>query len=239
MAEHPLIPGGVIFALLDTNALIPPRLSDVLFDLACKRLYFPRWTQKIEEEFIENWAEVIAGVARATRRTRKASNIAPMPEHVAGARNRLSKYRAAVGRNDWEVIGYDDKDVTDRVPKEVDAGDVHLAAACLVISDSLSEEAGSHRVLLISNNVKHLAAPALGRLGVEVFTPGDFIDLMCLAQPSLVEESLCKTVEDLNDYSKEKLLTDLSLHKANKTVALFENKWHIKIRTASAPSVGP
>ncbi len=239
MAKQTPPPIGVIYALLDTNALIPPRLSDVLFDCACKGLYLPRWTKKIEDEFVQNWGDVVTSTDKDARATRKASGIPPSQKHVAGARNRLSKYRAAVGGFDWEIVGYDDQDVIDRVPKEVNAGDVHLAAACLVMSDALFEEPVPHRVLLISSNIKHLAVPALGTLGVEVLRPGAFVDLLYQAQPSLVEESLCKTVDDLKDYSREELLSNLALHKADKTVAFLANKWRVKVPTKNAPSLGP
>ena len=52
MAEHPLSPDGMTFALLDTNALIPARLADILFDCAGLGMYFPRWTQAIQNEFV-------------------------------------------------------------------------------------------------------------------------------------------------------------------------------------------
>jgi hypothetical protein len=41
-----LSPGGKTLALLDTNALLPPRLSDILFDMCLERLYCPRWKKK-------------------------------------------------------------------------------------------------------------------------------------------------------------------------------------------------
>lgn len=41
--NHPLSPGGITHALLDANVLLPPRLSDVLFDLCLEGLFSARW----------------------------------------------------------------------------------------------------------------------------------------------------------------------------------------------------
>ena len=70
--HHPLSPQGDTLAVLDACVLLPPRLSDVLFDLYLEGLYLPYWTRKIEDEFLKHWAEVIkrgmpAGAALAPR----------------------------------------------------------------------------------------------------------------------------------------------------------------------------
>lgn len=56
--DHPLSPGGSTLAVLDANVLLPPRLSDILFDMFMVGLYYPRWTQTIEGEFIRNFGAV-------------------------------------------------------------------------------------------------------------------------------------------------------------------------------------
>lgn len=56
--DHPLSPGGSTLAVLDANVLLPPRLSDILFDMFMVGLYCPRWTQTIEGEFIRNFGAV-------------------------------------------------------------------------------------------------------------------------------------------------------------------------------------
>lgn len=58
-ADHPLSPGGAPLAVLDANALLPPRLSDLLFDLFIGGLDQPRWTHAIETEFIKNSGAVL------------------------------------------------------------------------------------------------------------------------------------------------------------------------------------
>ena len=50
--HHPLSPEGDTLAVLDACVLLPPRLSDVLFDLYLEGLYLPYWTRKIEDEFL-------------------------------------------------------------------------------------------------------------------------------------------------------------------------------------------
>jgi hypothetical protein len=231
VANHPLTPKGGTYALLDTNALIPPRLSDVLFDCAGQGLFFPRWTLEIEKEFVDNWGDVIFSVQKSTRATRKATKLSPPPEHVAAAQKRLKAFRGAVGI-DWEIVGYDDPDVILQVPARVDSGDVHLVAACLVLRDSLSEEPGEHRIFLISKNLKHLPVNALKPLGIEVLKPGKFIDSLWKAEPNRMEKALRQTVSDLINYSEEQLLSSLAFHGASETARHFSNLWNVKISTA-------
>lgn len=38
---HPLSPGATTWAVLDANAMIPPRLGDMLFDMNEMGLYLP------------------------------------------------------------------------------------------------------------------------------------------------------------------------------------------------------
>jgi hypothetical protein len=64
VADHPLSPGGDTLVVLDTCALLPPRLSDVLFDLALEGLYLPHWTAEIEMEFLRNF-QTATGAASA------------------------------------------------------------------------------------------------------------------------------------------------------------------------------
>ena len=48
MADHPLSPGGETYAVPDANVLLPPRLSDVLFDLQQTGIYHPRCLELLE-----------------------------------------------------------------------------------------------------------------------------------------------------------------------------------------------
>jgi hypothetical protein len=231
--NHPLTPNGKTFALLDTNALIPPRLSDVLFDCAGQGMFLPRWTCKIEEEFLENWGDVVFNVQPSIRKKRKAEKRPPPREYLAGAQKRMAAFRAATGGFEWEILGYDDQDVIARVPESVDDGDVHLVAACLIQLDSLSEEPGEHRLFLLSNNLKHLSIQTLKMLGIEVLMPGKFIDLLCMMDPVRLEKSFNITISDLKNYSKVQLLSALSVHGATETVKNFSNKWALNISGGS------
>ena len=62
MADHPLSPRGETYAVLDENVLLPPRLSDVLFDLQQAGIYHPRWTQDIENEVVRHWGHIVKGL---------------------------------------------------------------------------------------------------------------------------------------------------------------------------------
>lgn len=44
--DHPLTRGGSTLAVLDAKALLPPRLSDLLFDLFMIGLYYPRCKER-------------------------------------------------------------------------------------------------------------------------------------------------------------------------------------------------
>ncbi len=89
MANHPLSPGGFSLAVLDTCALLPPRLSDVLFDLALEGLFLPHWTAEIEEEFLRNF-QAVTGAASP-----------------GGGARRLGAFRAAA-RMRHEIFGHMD-----------------------------------------------------------------------------------------------------------------------------------
>jgi len=41
---------------------LPPRLSDVMFDLFLMGLFSARWSSEIEQEFVRNWPRVVAKV---------------------------------------------------------------------------------------------------------------------------------------------------------------------------------
>jgi hypothetical protein len=99
--DHPLSPAGSTYAVLDANALLPPRLSDVLFDL--RDLYFPRWTVDIEREFLRNWAQVVKRVSGAELKAYKAAS--PHPDDERKAEKRLNAYHNAVG-DEYRLIGY-------------------------------------------------------------------------------------------------------------------------------------
>src|SRR5471030_2476928 len=63
--DHPLSPGGITHALLDANVLLPPRLSDVIFDLCLEGLFSARWSVEIEAEFLRHWPLVVARAAKS------------------------------------------------------------------------------------------------------------------------------------------------------------------------------
>jgi len=233
--DHPLSPGGTTYALLDTNVLIPARLSDVLFDCAGQGLFLPRWTRTIEDEFVSNWGDVVFGVSSADKKARKEAGGTPPPDHIAGAKKRLSCFRGAVGL-EWEIIGYDEADILARVPSGVDKSDIPHVAACLVLLDSLSEENSPFKIFLVSKNLKDLSVKKTKALGVEVLTPGKFLDRLMEVAPSRVEAALDRTMSDLRDYGKAELLRGLQVHKAHKTAKHFAKAWGIQLSMEKGPT---
>lgn len=225
MGNNPLSPGGCTYAVLDANALLPPRLSDVLFDLYLIGLYEPRWTQDIEAEFTRNWVQVVTGLKGQALRAYKASD-----EEAGDAKRaarRLAAFRGAVGV-EWEILGHDHESVLARVPAMVNKGDKHVVAAAVRLKDVLATEGSPNdMVFVVSSNLKHLAVKDTAKLGIQVVKPGAFVDLLCAADPGRVEDALKRSVKDLKNppYTKAELLGALELHGAIGTVAHFRRLW--------------
>jgi hypothetical protein len=221
--SHPLSPGGTTFALLDANVLLPPRLSDVIFDLSGAGLFSARWTETIESEFLRNWAAVVDKACRRSNR----QPLAARPASLSKALARLQCYRNAV--RDFEVYGAEEGFVVEQVPDAVDFADRHVAAAAIVLLNYANRSGTADRVLIVSANVKHLAAKEMHVIGIEVVSPGQFIDMLFLADRGLVELALGKTLADLKQppYTRACLLDALALHGAKKTVHHLARAWNV------------
>jgi hypothetical protein len=210
-----LSPGGRTYALLDANVLLPPRLSDILFDLCLEGLFWARWSTEIEAEFVRNWSKVAVreGAAGSTE------------VQVAKAKQRLDCYKNAVRAH--EVYGHNTDSVLARVPTAVDAHDRHVVAAALVLLDYAVQESIRDEVYIVPNNVKHLAGADLGQLGISVIAPGKFIDALTQADSVRVARALEQSINCLKipPYTHAQLLQTLTLHRAESTVAHFAGKW--------------
>ena len=226
--DHPLSPGGATLAILDANVLLPPRLSDILFDLALAGLYQPRWTQAIEGEFLKNFGPVVLTQGKAARRAAVVAE--PNPEHLAKAAHRLECFRSAAGHA-YEVLLYDRPEYKRKVPKAVSGSDIHVASAGLVLRILSDEEKSADKVYVVSANLRDLAIKDMKLLGVNVVSPGAFIDALNGAAPRRVEQALLKTVRDLRSppFRKADLLDLLLLHRARATARLYSEKWKVGI----------
>ncbi len=223
--RHPLSPGGSTYAILDTNVLLPPRLSDILFDLHGQGLYLPRWTAEIEVEFLRNWGDVVQHESKAGRS--RAQSLPPMTaEQVQrGAAHRLSCFRAAVGI-DYEIMGYDAPQVVAQVPANTDPKDVHVVAAGLVFQDALEDTADVDRIYIVSANLDDLAVKQCEPLGLHIIGPGAFIDLLTNLEADRVGKALERSVGDLQRslYSREQLFGTLKLYGAHATCAFLQRQ---------------
>lgn len=226
-ANFPLSSGGVTFAVLDANVLLPPRLSDILFDLFLEGLYLPRWTKDIEREFLKNFGQVV--MAKSKAHSKALKDVAPSAEHMAGAQRRLDCFRSAVGV-EHEVLLHDTPAYRKIVPKEVDAGDVHVASAALVLRDHFCADGKNNKVFIVTNNLAHLAVAEMEALGVGVVSPGSFIDALNAAAPAAVAKALRRTTSDLQapPLTKSDLLALLELHGAKGTADYYAKKWQGK-----------
>lgn len=223
--DHPLSPGGSTLSILDANALLPPRLSDILFDLHAVGLYSPRWTETIEREFIKNFGPIVFGRNKAERR--KIAQAPPDPKHVAAATHRLSCFRSAAGV-EHEVLRYEEGEFTSKVPKQVHSGDIHVVSAALVVKHYADQ---LDKAYIVSNNLVHLAVSEVGKLGVTVISPGAFIDKLQSVAPMRVEVALMKSISDLQapQMTQAGLLAVLSIHGASKTALHYSAKWSVAI----------
>jgi hypothetical protein len=98
------------FVVLDTCVLLMQRASDVLMDMRAQKMFSAHWTKNIEAEFLRNLHEVY-GIS------------------LDKAENRLQAMQARCP--EWEIpmsaVDFD------RVPRQVDAKDRHVAAAALAL----------------------------------------------------------------------------------------------------------
>ena len=217
VVKHPLSPGGLTYAVLDANTLLAPRLADLLFDLYLVGLYYPRWTEQIEAEFLRNWAKVTQSVAeRPLQSKQRQINLKSSSDRRAV--KRLATFRAAVG-DECHVSGFDDPLLLQKVPPQVDRSDRHVACAAIVLQKICIETSKLDRVFLVTKNLVDLAPTEMSLLGVRVIAPGQFVDTLLERDPKRVEAALSKTASDLKapPYTKEQLISMLKLHGATRT----------------------
>lgn len=201
MDGHPLTPGGNTLVILDTCVLLPSRLLDVLFDLMLEGLYFAYWTADVETEFLRNWPQV----------------------HPAASKSGVQRLKAfqRATNNGHLITGYVDSRFMCRVPARVHANDRHLVAAALVLRNGLDEEENpaQHKVMVVSDNTKHLSVAETRKLGIEVIKAGAFLDRLFDAAPARTCLALAKSLSDLKKppYSKAELVAALRLHGAKAT----------------------
>lgn len=212
MGDHPLSPGGNTLVILDACVLLPSRLSDVLFDLILEGLYFAYWTGDVEAEFLRNWPVV-------------------HPAAAASGPKRLQAFQRAT-RHGHLITGYSEEVFMSRVAARVQNNDRHLVAAALVMANGLDEEddAALHRVLIVSDNTKHLAVADTKKLGIEVMKAGAFLDRLFEADPHRCCQAVSKSLSDLKKppYSREEMLSALRLHGARTTAAGLAQSWGIE-----------
>ena len=209
MSRHPLSPGGNTLVVLDACVLLPSRLSDVLFDLMLAGLYFSYWTSDIETEFLRNWPLVHPNA----------------PKSGAG---RLRAFQQATN-NAHLIEGYGGTTFMSQVPARVHPNDRHLVAAALVLANGLDEEEepARHRIVIVSDNTRHLAVTETRKLGIDVLTAGAFLDKLFAADMNRTGQAIAKALEDLKNppYSKQEMLAALRLHKAKATAIGLANYW--------------
>ena len=195
--------------ILDACVLLPSRLSDVLFDLMLEGLYFAHWTDEVEAEFLRNWPFV-------------------HPDAIQSGAKRLKAFQRAA-REGHMIFGHNSPAIMQRVPARVHANDRHLVAAAFVLVKGLDEEESPdlHKVLIVSNNTKHLATTDSRKLGIDVVKPGEFLDSLFAADSERAVRAISKSLSDLKKppYSKREMLAALRLHGAKTMAAGLSISW--------------
>lgn len=201
MDGHPRSPGGDTLVILDACVLLPSRLSDVLFDLMLEGLYFAYWTGDVEAEFLRNWPHV-------------------HPDASKSGVGRLKAFQRACN-NGHLITGYDGADFMSRVPTRVHESDRHLIAAALVLINGLDDEDDPPlcKVMIVSDNTRHLAVVDSRKLGIEVIKAGAFLDRLFGVAPRRTIQAISRSLHDLQKppYSRADLAAALRLHGAKAT----------------------
>jgi hypothetical protein len=207
--NQPISPSGTTLVILDACVLLPSRLSDVLFDLMLEGLYFAYWTADVEAEFLRNWPLV-------------------HPDAAKSGPKRLQAFQRATN-NGYLITGYNDEAFMSRVPARVQKNDRHLVAAALVLANGLDEEDDPtlQQILIVSDNIKHLAVADTRKLGIEVIKAGAFLDRMFEAEPQRSIRAISKSLSDLKKppYLREEMLAALRLHEARATARGLAESW--------------
>jgi hypothetical protein len=188
--------------VLDTCVQLRLRLSDVLMDMRAENLFSAHWTPNIDDEFLRNMVKV-HGMAQA------------------GAQGRLRAMKARCP--EWEVaMSSADFDV---VPEKVDEKDRHVAAAALALRHAADKDTqddeGAYDVILLTDNVKDLAATQMRRLNVRVLRPGQFLEEAFDANPDAVTRAVQQAAKELTKppYTVGELLHVLQQEGAKRLVA--------------------
>lgn len=78
------------------------------------------------------------------------------------------------------------------------------------------DDPARHKVMIVSDNTKHLAVADTRKLGIEVIKAGAFLDRLFNAAPTRTSQAIAKSLSDLTKppYSKAELAAALRLHGA-------------------------
>lgn len=168
--------------VLDTCVLLQQRVSDVLMDLRAEHLFSAHWTENIDDEFLRNMQQAY-----------RVSEVR--------AQNRLLAMKARCP--EWEVVMT--RADFDAVPNEIDLKDRHVAAAALALRhavdrDSADDESSrTYDVILVTENVRHMAQKQMGKLGVRVLRPGEFLNEAYEAEPAAATRAVLQAAKDLKN----------------------------------------
>lgn len=150
------------------------------------------------------------------------------PDAPKSGIRRLRAFQQATN-NAHLITGYDDPAFVSQVPPRVHPKDRHIVAAALVLANGLDEEdePANHKVVIVSDNTRHLAISDTRKLGIEVLTAGAFLDQLFAANPRRTGLAIAKAQQDLRNppYSTQEMLAALRLHGAKALAAGLAAYW--------------
>ena len=167
-AAPPLVP----IAVVDANVLYPASLRDLFLTLATSRLYLPKWTDKIHEEWMENLLE----------EDRKRHD-PPRLERARLERTRDLMERASPRSR---VTDYESLIPTLSLP---DADDRHVLAAAIA----------SGAPVIVTFNLRDFPRSALASYGVRAIHPDDFLCGLYDAAPERFRSAIGQILDRLRN----------------------------------------
>ena len=83
----------------------------------------------------------------------------------------------------------------------------------------MKDEPAQHKVIIVSDNTKHLAVADTRKLGIEVIKAGAFLDQLFDAAPARASQAITNSLSDLTKppYTAAELVAALRLHGAKAT----------------------
>ena len=184
---------AILTALFDACVLFPPSLRDLLMQLTLTGLFQARWTEEINDEWIESALKTpTPGTTRdKLERTRRLMSVVSMEKNCL-------------------VTDYLDLIPSLQMP---DPNDRHVLAAAI----------RSHSDVIVTKNLKHFPSDVLKGYGIMAEHPDTFLTRIINLNPGVVcvTVKMCRERKRNPPKTVEQYLADLENTELPKTVVLL------------------